>query len=280
MFKPKRWSGDNDRYFGPFTFCVTDNPKLALMLSSGGGEYPGCYVRLSVWKFTAILALPQWVLKPYSEKVMATGWDAATIERLGRDYYYNVYEREYGVHYWDGWLSLHLGRQTHSSCTTQSWSCFLPWTQWRHVRTSHYGINGEHFITEAKSQGPFSMNEWRDNQDAVAKCPTVCFEFKDYDGEQLFARTKIEEREWKFGTGYFKWLSFFRKPKIRRSLDIRFSGETGKRKGSWKGGTTGHGIDMLEGELHHFTFVRYCAEHDMLFIGELKNDPTPDQRVA
>lgn len=37
--------------------------------------------------------------------------------------------------------------------------------------------------------------------------------------------------------GWFKWLSWFGRPKIRRSLDIQFSSETGPEKGSWKGGT-------------------------------------------
>ncbi len=63
-----------------------------------------------------------------------------------------------------------------------------------------------------------------------------------------------------FGTGWFKWLSWFRAPKIRRSLAIEFSGETGPEKGSWKGGTVGTGIDMRPGELHESAFRRYCGE--------------------
>lgn len=59
---------------------------------------------------------------------------------------------------------------------------------------------------------------------------------------------------------------------LRRSLDIRFSGETGHRKGSWKGGTVGHSINMLPGELHEAAFHRYCTEHEMTFIGEAAPD--------
>ena len=43
--------------------------------------------------------------------------------------------------------------------------------------------------------------------------------------------------------------------------------ETGSKKGSWKGGTIGHGIDMLPGELHEGAFRRYCLAHKMKFIG-------------
>ena len=44
--------------------------------------------------------------------------------------------------------------------------------------------------------------------------------FNDFDGEFLTAKTRIEERQWELGTGWFKWLSRFHKPIIHRSLDI------------------------------------------------------------
>ena len=105
--------------------------------------------------------------------------------------------------------------------------------------------------------------------DLEKSCPTVEFTFRDFDGEEIIATTKIEEREWKFGTGYFKWLSMFRRPKVRRVLDLSFSAETGRRKGSWKGGTVGHSIEMIPGELHEAAFRRYCAEHEMTFGGKV-----------
>ncbi len=94
----------------------------------------------------------------------------------------------------------------------------------------------------------------------------MSFGFSDYDGEALTAVTRIEEREWQRGVRWCRFLSLFWPAKIRRSLDIQFSGETGKRKGSWKGGTIGHSIDMLPGELHEAAFGRYCAAHGMTFV--------------
>ena len=82
----------------------------------------------------------------------------------------------------------------------------------------------------------------------------------DSDGSLVVASTHIEEREWRLGTGLFRWLSWFVKPKIRRSLSIEFSSEVGPEKGSWKGGLMGTGIDMLPGELHEAAFRRYCAQ--------------------
>ena len=72
--------------------------------------------------------------------------------------------------------------------------------------------------------------------------------------------------EHRFGTKSFKWLSWFVAPKISRSLMLQFQKETGRRKKSWKGGTVGHSIRMLPGELHESAFRRYCQEHDMTFV--------------
>jgi hypothetical protein len=111
------------------------------------------------------------------------------------------------------------------------------------------------------------LDTWEERKAIEDGCPSLTLAFTDFDGERLTARTRIEEREWRLGTGWFKWLSVFRKPMIKRSLDIRFSGETGREKGSWKGGTIGHGIEMLPGELHASAFRRYCDGHGMTFIG-------------
>jgi hypothetical protein len=99
--------------------------------------------------------------------------------------------------------------------------------------------------------------------------------FNDFDGEVITATTHIEEREWRFGTGWFAWLSLFRRPRIIRSLDIRFSAEVGPRKGSWKGGTMGHSIEMLPGELHRGAFQRYAAKHNLRNVFPLGDTTEP-----
>jgi hypothetical protein len=216
---------------------------------------------MSGFGHTLIMALPP-VVRPWRIRVTPKSWDAETIKRLGRDWYYDTHKREYGFSCSDGFVIAYLGRQTHDSTTTQSWCKHLPWTQWRHVRRSLYGLEGEHHWTEPKR----SPSYWTDGGHEKCKaaedsCPFRTFQFDDYDGERLSVRTVIEEREWLLGEGWFKWLSTFCKPKIVRSLDLQFSGETGERKGSWKGGTVGHAITMLPGELHEEAFRRYCDEH-------------------
>lgn len=259
MLKPARW-GDNDHYFGPFTWSYSkDYPHWAVVLRSRGdddSESGCCSLRISIWKATLIIALPG-IIQPHRTKFYPKSWDAETIKRLGRDWYWDIDPRQYGFSLSEGHLSVYYGR-TGGACMDsriqQQWGCFLPWTQWRHVRHSLYGLSGEHIYTEPEG------GNWEAYQAAKDACPTVKFLIEDFDGEEIVATTAIEEREWHFGTGWFKWLSWFCRPKVRRSLDIRFSNETGPEKGSWKGGAVGTGIDMLPGEDHEAAFRRYCNE--------------------
>ena len=102
-----------------------------------------------------------------------------------------------------------------------------------------------------------TWEEWREIE---KNCPTAAFEIEDFDGQHLTATTRIEEREWHFGAGWFKWLSWFLRPKIRRSLNIDLSDEMGREKGSWKGGTMGTSIEMTQTELHESAFRRFCEQ--------------------
>lgn len=264
-FSARRW-GDADTYFGPFTFARDRTYKhLGIALKSTDDEGRGCSLRISGFGATFIVALPDWVLRPERKKVYPD-WDAATIARLGRDWYWDITPRQFGVSLFEGHLDISYGRVTHDSSTEQRWGCFLPWTQWRHMRHSLYTPGGALYAHVPQRRGRFDSAHWEAERALINSCPTATFAFTDYDGEALTATTRIEEREWHFGTGWFKWLSLFVPAKVSRSLDIDFSGETGRRKGSWKGGTTGHSIEMLPGELHEAAFRRYCAAHEMKFV--------------
>jgi hypothetical protein len=260
----RRWS-DNDRHLGPFTYARDKRYRsLAIVLRSSDDEDYGCTLRFSGFGHTLIVALPP-VLRPWRTWVDTSRYDWATAAG-----YWDIYPRQYGFSASEGFLQVFHGAQTHDSSTTKTWAKFLSWTQWRFVRHSMYDTTGAHFWTEpqrVKGEPYDHEARWK----ASETCPSVTFAFKDYDGEDLTAKTKIEEREWLKGEGWFKWLSWFSKPRVSRSLDIQFSGETGNRKGSWKGGTIGHSIDMEPGELHEAAFRRYCAEHHMTFIGVVES---------
>jgi hypothetical protein len=258
MPRNNRWS-DHDKYCGPFTYARNRSgyKPLAIILSSGDGdESPACSLRISGFGHTIIAEIPE-IIKP---------WQKSRISAYNGQLLTDTARKQYGVSSNEGFFQLFYGPQTGDSETTKSYSKFLPWMNWRHTRWSVYGLNGEHIATVPQDKGTQGYDAWHD---AREDCPKRKFLFKDYDGQEIIATTAIHEGEWKFGEGWFKWLSLFRKSKIVRSLDLFFSEETGRRKGSWKGGTIGTSINMLPGELHQVAFQRYCQQNNMTFVKEL-----------
>lgn len=107
-------------------------------------------------------------------------------------------------------------------------------------------------------------------QDAIDK-NSVSFLLHDYDGEEVTAKCHIEKRQWTRGDGLFKWLKYLSTPRIQTSLEIKFDKETGKRKGSWKGGTVGTSIEFLNyEELPVDAMKRFCEKREMKLIGMVR----------
>lgn len=240
---------------------------MHLFVTSGDDEYPGCCLHVGDYSGTyRNFNLPP-ILKPHIEKKKLTYVTEDVIAMLGRDWYIETTERRLGFSYLEeqGYLQVWLfGRYSDSSETDQTFSFFIPWKQWRFACKRIYGLNGE--IWWSSKIGGVDWEEWEQIEPAI---PKRRFAFKDFDGEEIEVSTYIEEREWRRGESWCSWLSLFVPPMIQRSLDLRFSKETGERKGSWKGGTLGTGIEMLPGELHEEAFRRYCDKHEMTFISEV-----------
>lgn len=255
----RRWS-DNQATAWPFTYSRDKHWTFSIVLDSGDEDSPGCHLRLRAFGHTLIIEMPR-IVRPARKWVDTSKYTWAG----SSGGYWDENSTEYGASLTEGFLQIFLGAQTYDSSTTKSWSCFLPWTQWRFHRFSLYDISGQHFWTQMESER--TRGAWDAQREAESRCPSITFEFDDYDGERIQVRTHIEEREWRFGTGWFRWLSMFRRPKISRSLDLDFSKETGPKKGSWKGGTLGHAVEILPGETPESAFRRYCAKYRMVFIG-------------
>lgn len=232
-------------------------------LSSGCDEYPGCTLVIATKKRRLTIRLPQ-IIQPFRQWVDTSQYAWSTNPKGG---YWDVHQRRYGFYLYNNHFYVSLGAQTDDSRTTQKWSCFLPWGEWRHTRFSLYDADGKHFWTQIQRQGKSSFDE---RYETTKACPKRRFAFTDYDGEIIGATTHIEEHEWKKGDKWCSWLSLFTKPRVRRSLDIAFDKETGGQKGSWKGGILGTSIEMLPGELHEAAFMRYCAKNNMEFEGATK----------
>lgn len=85
----------------------------------------------------------------------------------------------------------------------------------------------------------FFNDEWKEKQKFWT------YDYTDnYDGEIIPTTIYVEEREWR--PKWLKWTKLFRY--VNRTIDIHFSKECGKKKGSWKGGTIGCSYKLLPNE--------------------------------
>ena len=253
----RRWS-DNDRHFGPFTFAYSKTYRpIAVILSSGSidQDSPGCCIRFQALGCTLICELPQ-MIKPWRRWV-----DLKYEPAYGIQGYWDEHPREYGFSLSDGYLNVRLGRQTNDSSTEQRWGCFLPWTQWRQVAHRIYNADGS-LVGDVARLRVGDEKGWERYKAVTDAAVRAKFAVIDYDGCRIEVEGRIEEREWRLGTGYFRWLGYLVPRKRSRAMNLAFSDEVGPEKGSWKGGMVGHSVEILPGETPDAAMRRYCdMEH-------------------
>ena len=253
----------------PMKFERTKHDGWGIYLNSGCDEWPGCRLNLRVPGWWVTFRLPP-VIRPIRtwrdlEPMLGKpGYQWLKPGPDGRYGYAETFAREYSLSYGERYVHVRYGRQTMDSSTDKSWCKELPWLAWRFVRHTLYDLDGVSILDLENAETKLSYSA-RDT--AQRDQPSAYFEFADYDGERIKVRCRIEEREWRRGTGWFRWLAWLSSPEKSRSLDLDFSSEVGRRKGSWKGGTTGHSVSIGIGEAPESAFRRYCDAHDLTFIG-------------
>lgn len=247
---------------------ISEYPRaLGIRLSSGDGdEYPGCKLTLSGGHRYISIDLPQ-IISPKRTKVYPD-WSKETVDRLGRNWYYNYIEREYGVTIFENYVSFMYGLQADDSAIDQRYGFFIPWMEHRVVEHLSFFADGS-IIDETNSS--FIAGTYQKNQARIEASQKTRFLFKDFDGETIHVDCYIKKYMWKRGTGRFKWVGKFFKPTTKWYVDLEFSSEVGRRKGSWKGGTLGHSctIDVDNIESIETAFKRYCTENELTFIDKI-----------
>ena len=102
---------------------------------------------------------------------------------------------------------------------------FVPVETWEHETKGH--------------RKNFYNAEWKQKQKSWT------YDYTDsYDGEIISTTIYVKEREWR--PKWLKWTKLFRT--VDKSIDVHFSKECGKGKGSYKGGTLGCDYIMLPNE--------------------------------
>lgn len=282
---------NEDKHFGPITYGLTSGWRpFRIILSSAGDDEDDKQCKLIVYMFGYVFRIYLGnLIKPIKYKVKAN-WTPETIERMGRDWYYEYFKKEYGFSYNEGFLQIFYGIQnddghythidnegyvtysprdstkTYKRIKKNDWSLHLPWTQYRLTSITYFKNINDIFYNIKDNSGIKGMKYLEEKE----KCPTISFKLKDYDNEIIIAKTMLEERVYKRGENKFKWVSLFSKDLIIRTLIINFDKETGPEKGSWKGGTIGTAIKIDKNISHEEGMKQYCLEEHRSKSGKYK----------
>lgn len=131
------------------------------------------------------------------------------------------------------------------------WTWDIPFLTKEWVRTSILLNDGTWEHERPGDKKEFYNDEWKKRQQFWN------YDYTDsYDGEIIPTTIYVEEREWR--PKWLKWTSLF--AYVRTSIDIHFSKEVGRKKGSWKGGVLGCGYDIRPGEYPLDTLKRMEKE--------------------
>lgn len=241
---------DNQKQIGPFILS-NDYSNYGIKLSS---DFYGDFVTaliFSISKWSLLIMLPNF-MKPM---------------------------KEYGFMYWPegNSFSLLYGRQADMNENRDDSKKIMwqfPFKEWRHIRKTTYNPDSTVFLDEIRAERKQGgIDEFTRVYELLRQCPVEKFLFSDFDGEVIEVSCKKEQWEWRRGTGWFEWLSLFSKPKVRTSLDLSFSAEVGRKKGSWKGGVIGTSIDMPDfNESYENAFRRYCKIKNLQFVKKLNDE--------
>lgn len=134
---------------------------------------------------------------------------------------------------------------------TKTKHIYLPW-MWNHCKTEVRKSDG--------SWVPF-VGSWENKEPDGREIHGFFYRYTLKSGEvqERTAEVYVERRTWKWH--WFPMLPFPKK--VVTSLSINFDGEVGEQTGSWKGGVTGCGWDVLPGEDVETAFRR--MERDRKF---------------
>lgn len=230
-----------------------DTPRMEYRVGESGRNT----IEVVLFGYRLVLGLPNWVnphyiqhKNPHLEGSPAWQNYYAWTEKFPKVFGWYLYDGHHFV--------LQYGARTHSSSDTKQWSTFLPWTQQRLFEKVLIDANTEqpYYISMANKKGHVDFNDWYKQKEAM---PKRLYQLLDYDGAEITAEVFASEMTYLRGTGSFHWVSWFTKPIVYRHIDISFSAEVGRQKGSWKGGILGTSYPIPMGQTADQAMRLYVA---------------------
>jgi|SRR6478609_7968553 len=146
---------------------------------------------------------------------------------------------KYGISIHGNTFWIYRGGKGNMNGGNKWWTWNIPFLTKEWVRTSILLKDGTWEHETKGNRKSFYGDSWKEKQKSWT------YEYTDiYDGEVIPTTIYVDEREWR--PKWLKWTSLFASK--RRQIDIHFSKEVGKRKGSWKGGCIGCGYELFPNE--------------------------------
>lgn len=161
---------------------------------------------------------------------------------------------KWGIAYHNQTIWIYRGGKGNMNGGNKWWTLDMPW-QYKWIRTSNLRVDGtwEHEIGR-KNKAFYDRDKWK----GILWTETYPYSYvlKSGEAQNRTATLRVEEREWR--QRWLKWTRLF--SKIRRSINVDFNKEVGEETGSWKGGCTGCGYDIIDPELPFQTLKRMEKE--------------------
>jgi hypothetical protein len=131
----------------------------------------------------------------------------------------------------------------------KSWG--WPWFSCEHYSTEVLTLDRQatvHIEYSRRAKKGLTAPDWHKEFEASQRakkehCAVYSYSYQLRNGtvQELTAKVSVDRRTWT--RKWFPWAKI-----VQTCIDVQFSEEVGERAGSWKGGCTGCGYEMLPGE--------------------------------
>lgn len=255
-------------FFRLTEYAKSDYWSFAFSLSNPGEYYESgdfktnyCNLHFAIAGHSWWFRVPE-LFKPRKKWVDTSKYEWSKSPAGG---YWDYIKREYGIIIAEDAIHVRYGIQPGSWSSTDKKNSdhtkviWIPWKNLTYIHEEFFTPEWSSYTIIANKRGNI---DWEEERSVKENVPKIKFKFNDFDGEEIIATCYISKRMWRHGIGWCKWLGYIRKPLIKYSLDLEFSKETGYNKGSWKGGTMGHSVELAYGEDPLEAFKRYGSAED------------------
>lgn len=202
-------------------------------------------VHTSLTQLIVLAALPfllfQSLLFALALPLVLFGWGKLYINLPIKTGIQDCESAAWGFNYHDNTVWIYIGGGGNFE-GGKKWKTFtMPWDlTW--VRTSLLLKDQKSWAHETKgNRMEFYNDEWKSKDLVFIETHPY---IDNHDGKTVQATIRVEEREWRHRA--LKWTNVF--SKTRKTIEVEFSAEVGKEKGSWKGGCVGCSYDILPNE--------------------------------